>query len=477
MPSKTTCPCCRYLLLALLLALPQLVVAIDLVVTNDAEFNAALNSAGAGDAILLAPGIYSGGKFASGLSNVTIRSQFAASQAVILGGNEGLHLTDVNNVTVQDIVFDGAAANGINIDDGGSFATPSTNVTLRGLTVRNVGAGGNNDGIKLSGVTGFHVDRVQVSNWGAGGSAIDMVGAHNGLIENSWFHHPTLSGGGSGVRPKGGSKNITIRANRLELPGGNGRPLQAGGSTGAAFFRFIDGDSGYEADNIIVEGNIVAGGVTGASYVNIDGGNFHHNAFVQPSSWIIRILNEAPGLVETQNGVFADNVVLFDNGIGSSFVNVGPNTQPATFTFARNTWFNVDNPAASTPNLPAAESGGIIGVDPVLDEDGVIPWDFAWGRWLVNANAAANSFEVTDPNAWLLALPGAGAAFDPLLADPLTGTWTLQPLAGPQLDLDAFSQVVLLAQPIPLPGGLVLLLPALLWLQRGKPRATAAQSA
>jgi len=42
--------------------------------------------------------------------------------------------------------------------------------------------GGNLDGIKLSGLTGFRVEDCAITDWSTGGSAIDMVGCHDGVI-------------------------------------------------------------------------------------------------------------------------------------------------------------------------------------------------------------------------------------------------------------------------------------------------------
>ena len=65
-----------------------------------------------------------------------------------------------------------------------------------------------------------------------------------------------------------------------------------------------------------------------------------------------------------RNGVFTDNIVAFRSDELSTAVNVGPNTAPQTFTFARNWWYCLNDPAASTPSLPAAETGGVYGIDP-----------------------------------------------------------------------------------------------------------------
>ena len=317
----------------------------DIVVQNESEFSAALSSASDGDRILLAPGNYNGGFFQSNLTGVTIRSQSVNNQATIIGGTNALQLTDATRVTIEHLVLQGQTGNGLNIDDGGSFSTPSTEITIRNLTIRDIDGSGNRDGIKLSGVTGFTIDGVRVSNWGNGGSAVDMVGSHHGLIQNSFFQHTAIGATGSGIRPKGGSKDITIRANRVELPNGNGRAIQAGGSTDPQFFRFIDGDSGYEADQIRVEGNVVVGGSSSFSFVNIDGGNFHHNYAHRPDDWFIRILNENQGnaIVDTKNGRLTGNLMVF-NDTASEFntaVNIGPETEPTTFEFVENQWYNL----------------------------------------------------------------------------------------------------------------------------------------
>ena len=67
-----------------------------------------------------------------------------------------------------------------------------------------------------------------------------------------------------------------------------------------------------------------------------------------------------------RDGVFVNNVVVFDRSALSTYLNIGPNTAPETFTFASNLWYAWDDPAQSEPNLPTAESNGIYGVDPEL---------------------------------------------------------------------------------------------------------------
>ena len=426
------------------------VVGAQRVVSTTAQFSAALAAASAGDEIVLQPGVYAGGHYRAQLQQVTIRSADPANPAIIDGGGNGIQLSDPSSVTLSDLVFRNQIDNGLNIDDGGTFDTPAVNLVLRNITVRDIVTAGNHDGIKLSGVNDFLIEKVQVLNWGTGGSAVDMVGCHRGLIQNSNFVHTNSANAGTTLQPKGGSKAITFRANRIELPRGSGRAVQAGGSTGTPFFRFVDGESGYEANQIYAEGNVIIGGSSSFSWVNIDGGVFHHNVVSRPGQWVARILNENGGLpiVDTQNGILQDNIIVFNDTASefSTTVNVGPETLPNTYTFARNRWLNLANPsvAGSTPSLPTPETDGVYGVGPAATTDGPHVWSFAWGKWIVNANSTEQSVDVTGLQAMRRANAGANASFHPLNANPLTGNWTLTDIPTSTLTLPAFSQAILI---------------------------------
>jgi hypothetical protein len=425
--------------------------AADRIVGTTAEFSAVLSAATTGDVILLRPGIYRGGHSRSELRQVTIRSLDPQNLAIFEGGATAIHLSDAQQVTIQDLEFRNQTGNGLNIDDGGSFETPSTDITLRNLTVRDIAAPGNRDGIKLSGVTRFLIDGVRVRDWGTGGSAVDMVGCHHGLIQNSLFAHTNAAFAGTTLQPKGGSKDITFRANRIELPRGAGRAVQAGGSTGAPFFRFIDGDSNYEASEIVAEGNVIIGGLSAFSWVNIDGGVFHHNFVHRPGNWVARILNENQGnpIVDSQNGRLNDNRIVF-NDVANEFstaVNVGAETVPSSYSFARNRWLNLANPApaSSRPTLPTAEEDGIYGETALRSElDTAVVWGFPWGKWIVNTNPETKLVKIAEFAELRRAIPGASARFNPLEASPLSGAWTAAAIPTASIELPAFSQAILI---------------------------------
>jgi formylglycine-generating enzyme len=356
------------------LAILHYSVAADVFVRNADEFRQAAAQAKPGTRLLLSPGTYSGGFYFSDLQGETklpivIAAADPANPPVIQGGGTGLHLSRPAFVELHDLVISNVTINGLNIDDGGSFDQPAHHLVLRALKVTDVGPGGNHDCIKLSGVQDFRVENCQIERWGTGGgSGIDMVGCHRGVIESNLFRH-TDTVGSTGVQAKGGTSQLTVCRNRFENAGG--RAVNIGGSTGLQFFRppLKAGDLYYEAKDIRVEGNIIIGGGAPVAFVGIDCASVRFNSIYHPKRWAVRILqeNREPGFVPSRNGEFSDNLVAFDShDWGEGGVNIGPGTAPETFTFARNWWYCLDAPARSRPKLPVEEADGVYGKNPLF---------------------------------------------------------------------------------------------------------------
>ena len=347
-------------------------------VRDAAGLREAVASAKPGDRILLAPGTYPGGFFFANLRGQTnlpivIAGADPQNPPVIQGGGNGMQLTDPAFLELRDLVFTGATGNGLNIDDGGSFDTPAHHVVLSRLRIAEVGPAGNRDGIKLSGVKDFRVEGCTIERWGTGGSAIDMVGCHAGVIESNLFRYtPAMaSEGANGVQTKGGTRDVAIRGNRFEHAGS--RAVNIGGSTGLSFFRppLPAGEEHWEAKDIQVEGNTFIGSGASVAYVGVDGAVVRFNTIYRPQRWVLRILQEttAAGFVPCRNGRFTDNIVAFHSTQWSSGgVNIGSNTAPDTFQFARNWWYCLDDPAHSRPSLPVTETAGVYGQSPQFRE-------------------------------------------------------------------------------------------------------------
>lgn len=346
--------------------------ALDVHVRNADEFRHAAAQAKPGTRILLSAGIYPAGFYFSGLRGennhpIVIAAADPANPPVIQGGGTGLHLSRSGFVELHDLVISNVTVKGLNIDDGGAFDKPAHHVVLRGLKVTDVGPGGNHDCIKLSGVRDFRVENCQIERWGTGGgSGIDMVGCHDGVIASNLFRH-TDSIGSTGVQAKGGTSQVIVRGNRFENAGG--RAVNIGGSTGLQFFRppLEAGEEHCEAKEIRVEGNTFIGGGAPVAFVGVDGASVRFNTIYHPKRWAVRILqeNREPGFVPSRKGEFSDNLVAFDShNWAEGGVNIGSGTAPETFTFARNWWYCLDDPARSRPTLPVQETGGVYGRDP-----------------------------------------------------------------------------------------------------------------
>jgi hypothetical protein len=369
------------------------ILAQPIPVSDDASLRAALAAAAPGHTITLAPGAYTGGLSTSNLQGtptapITITAADLDKPPLIKGGGSAFHLTDAAHVTISHLIIESATGNGINIDDGGSYDTPAHHITLTHLTIRDIGPAGsrgNCDGIKLSGVDDFTIDRCTIEKWGSGGSGVDMVGCHRGRIAHSTFRH-TDEGAANGVQAKGGSEAITIEHCLFDHAGQ--RALNLGGSTGQQYFRFKNGGTGvppvrnedggtgvppvvpsrFEARYITVEDCTIIGSLATIAFVGVDGAVVRHNTIYRPRKWLIRILQETrdPAFIPCRDGAFTDNLIIFRSEEMATAVNVGPDTAPDSFTLARNAWYCEDDPARSRPRLQLRETESRYGVDPLL---------------------------------------------------------------------------------------------------------------
>jgi hypothetical protein len=338
----------------------------------------AANQAQPGSAVVVHEGIYAGGGYIADLTGtaeapIWIGGATGEQKPIIDGGGQGFQLSKARYVVVHDFEVRNSTQNGINADDGGEYDNPDAAryIVFRDLHVHDVGSGGNQDCLKLSGLDDYWVLDSEFSNCGGGtsGSAIDHVGCHQGLILGNHFHD--LPESGNSVQGKGGCDDIEIRGNLFE--DGGHRAVNMGGSTGFEFFRppLSMSQPNAEARDIRVIANVFRGGVTPFAFVGCVDCLAANNTIDTPENWVFRILQESTSTNEYEflpasNGRFINNVVYYDSSILSTHVNVGANTDPDSFTIENNLWYAYDDPGQSDPGggLPVAEQGGIYGMDP-----------------------------------------------------------------------------------------------------------------
>lgn len=320
-----------------------------------------------GDVVVLADSVHSDASTVENLRGqadayITVTGR-GPLQTRIEGGR-GIQFSRPAFVRIENLTMSGQNGNAINIDDGGTITEPAHHVEVRNVHFVRMQATGNLDYLKLSGLDSFTVEDVVMLDGAAGGSGIDMVGCHYGLIQRCQFSRM----GSNAIQAKGGTRWITIRQCLFREAGE--RAINLGGSTGLAFFR--PADAPHEAADVLVHSNIFVGGVTPLAYVGCERVRCVNNTIVQPRRWIFRILQETVDptrFVPCGNNVFRNNIVVFDAQI-STHVNVGPNTAASTFGINNNLWMNLSDSSRSRPVLPVAEADGYYGMNPQLTMSG-----------------------------------------------------------------------------------------------------------
>ncbi len=326
--------------------------AAEIIVSGDQQLRAALSGLKAGDHLKLRGGNYRGGLTLTGIKGtidrpVIIEALDPDSRPVFRGGSFSCHLVCCSHVTLKGLVARDFPGNGINVDDGGNRGLGSTGVILEDLTITGTSGQGNHDAIKLSGLDEFKVIHCLVEGWG--GSGVDMVGCHNGVIENCFFKGLPDSDEQSGVQAKGGSSRITIRNNFFQNTGHRG--VNVGGSTGLPYFR--PKDARFEGEEIQVHNNLFSGGMAAVAFVNANRCSVRRNLIVFPEKWVFRVLQESRGerFPPCQKGMFQENVVVYDRRVRIG-VNVGSGTDPDSFKLDGNRWYSNDSRHRLNLGLP-----------------------------------------------------------------------------------------------------------------------------
>ena len=329
-------------------------------VKSAGELRPAVNGLKSGDTLKIGPGEYPAGHYVENIEKLTIEALDPERPPHFKGGKEAWHFSRCANLTLRNLRISGQSANGINLDDGGEMDEPVDGILLEGLVISDIGPNGNFDAIKCSGLRGLTIRDCEIAGWG--GQAIDFVGCRKALITGCRFTGKPGFAQHTGPQFKGGCEDVVIE--RCHFKDAGQRPVQAGGSTGMAYFR--PPGAKYEARRIIIRDNVIEGGMCAAAFTGVDGAEFTGNSVKNPDKWIFRVLQETKeeGFAPCRNVVISGNTFVFQRSKVRDEINIGPDTAPETFTFENNRWFAEDKPGDSKPKLPVAEKGGSYGVRP-----------------------------------------------------------------------------------------------------------------
>jgi hypothetical protein len=346
--------------LGVALALTTTVRAETVLVRDAASLKAAVARLTAGTVLKIAPGEYPGGQMVKGVANLTVEAADPDKPPHFKGGSNAWHFSRCSGLKVSRMRISGQTHNGLNLDDGGIADQPMKDVTLLHLEISDVGPRGNFDGIKCSGLEDVKIENCSVDGWG--GEAIDLVGCHRVVVSSCKFKGKSNHSQSSGVQCKGGSEKVTIE--HCEFVNAGQRPINAGGSTGNAYFRPTGAK--YEARRIVIRKNVISGSLCACAFTGVDDSEFTGNTILFPEKWVFRILQEttSEGFAPCGNVLIQENKIVFRRSQVGVEVNIGGNTAPQTFRFVKNHWFAEDRPDRSRPNLPSRETDGTYGTDP-----------------------------------------------------------------------------------------------------------------
>lgn len=326
------------------------------------NLSAAADDAAPGDSIIIHQGTYGGGIFINELQGAPgekiVITTAPGAEVIFEGGTNAWQFTDAAYLHIQGLIFQHQTGNGLNFDDGGSYETPAHHVIFENCVFRDMDASGNNDLLKLSGLDDFEIRNCTFINGAQGGSGIDLVGCHNGIITGNHFENL----GSNSIQAKGGTSEILIEKNLFK--NGGARAVNLGGSTGLQFFRPIDAP--YESAHLKVYSNIFIGSQAPVAYVGTVNTEVVNNTIYLPEKWVLRILQETVDpsrFAPCGQNSFINNIIYMDDRV-SVECNIGPNTAPETFTFSNNLWYQSDNTNWDGPELPTEDTDQIINEDP-----------------------------------------------------------------------------------------------------------------
>jgi hypothetical protein len=317
-----------------------------------------------GDTIRVHEGAYAGGIYISNLQGTAddwIIIEAADGEVVTYdGGTNAWQFSDPAYLVIKGFIFQGQTGNGVNFDDGGSYSTPGHHIHFFNCTFREINATGNNDLLKMSGIDFFEIRNCTFYNGSYGGSGLDMVGCHDGVISHNHFENQ----GSNAIQAKGGTARILIENNLFKYCGQ--RALNLGGSTGLEFFRPFNAP--YEAAELNAYANVFIGSVAPVAFVGSVNCEVINNTMYRPEKWALRILQETVDttrFLPCGDNTFSNNIIVMDDRVTTE-CNIGPNTDPTSFTMSNNFWLQLDEFNWPGPELPVTDPNIIVQQDPLF---------------------------------------------------------------------------------------------------------------
>ena len=298
------------------------------------------------------------------------------ARPVIEGGGEGLHLSRGRYLVVHDLEVRNATANGINVDDGGDYANRCD--ATRFIVFRDLSHPRHRHRRQPGLPQALGRQRLLVARQRVralrrrrrAAAASTTSAATAGCIARNLFDELSAR---TPSRPRAAARTSRSAWNRIADAGARG--LNLGGSTGFEFFRppLSTTAPNAEARDIRVIANVIVGGEAAVAFVGcVDclAAQQHHRR---------------PEALDPAHPAGDDHLAPYTFGPAATALRQQPRLLRARraldlrqrrpehragdLHLRQQPLVRARRPRPVAPSLPAAETGGIYGVDPALDPD------------------------------------------------------------------------------------------------------------
>lgn len=343
-----------------------------------------------GDEIILMPGNHR----PVTLSNLTgapgnpiiIRGLDPNRPPTIVAKRRGIVLHKPKYVIIQDIIITGATLTGILVDnqipDPAEFFNPpaqtqqepwDANVIFRNVTVLKTGPEGRRHAIELRGLRDVRIIDCKFEGWG--GSALEIVGCHNVLVEKCKFMELEDFSQYHAIQIRAGSTRVNITNCQFDVD------CEGVVSIGAVsrrndFCPSIPTNakalSQYEARHVQLQHCTFNKGMFPIAMLHADDCLIRNNTFIRPRSAVLGVthITDVSVVAVANRGIFGGNLIVWEPGDITRYIYFSQRIDKTTFAIEQNLWWSGEL-VQDRKKLGAFPKQGqwpqILDIDPKLD--------------------------------------------------------------------------------------------------------------
>jgi len=343
-----------------------------------------------GDELILMPGNHR----PVTLSNLTgepgkpiiIRGLDPNHPPTIVAKRRGIVLHKPKHVVIKDIIITGATLTGILVDNKIPDITDvfnsqtitqqqpwSADLLIRNVTVLETGPKGKRHAIELRGLRDVRIIDSKFEGWG--GSALEIVGCHNILVEKCTFNELENFSQYHAIQVRAGSTRVNITNCQFDVD------CEGVVSLGAIsklndFCPSIPANakafSQYEARYVQLQHCVFKNGKFTIALLHVDDCLIRNNTFIRPRSAVLGVthITDLRVVAVAKRGIFGGNLIIWEPGDMSRYIYFSPKIDQTSFSIEQNLWWSSELAKDSNRLGKIAQQGKwpqITDVDPKLN--------------------------------------------------------------------------------------------------------------